>query len=135
MDIKEIIKNKINALEKEKQELAESDIWIEQALKLAVAIEIKIDILKELLEEIEREKMSKKIKLLYFENAPVVIEVEERKVPTKITAIKLRALYNSDRKIEGRAISFDYSKMSNDEIIEYFETLKKERREELFPVL
>ena len=135
MDIKEIIKNKINALEKEKQELAESDIWIEQALKLAVAIEIKIDILKELLEEIEREKMSKKIKLLYFENAPVVIEVEERKVPTKITAIKLRALYNSDRKIEVRAISFDYSKMSNDEIIEYFETLKKERREELFPVL
>ncbi|WP_154669358.1 hypothetical protein [Pseudoleptotrichia goodfellowii] len=55
MDIKETIKNKINVLEKEKQELAESDIWIEQALKLALAIEIKIDILKELLEEIEED--------------------------------------------------------------------------------
>ena len=79
--------------------------------------------------------MNKKIKLLYFENAPVVIEVEEREVSIKTTNLKLRALYNSDRKIEVRAINFDYSKMSNDEIIEYFETLKKERREELFPVL
>ena len=34
-----------------------------------------------------------------------------------------------------RAINFDYSKMSNDEILGYFETLKKERQEELFPVL
>ena len=76
-----------------------------------------------------------KIKLLYFENAPAVVEVEERKVSTKITAIKLRARFNPDRKIEVRALSFDYSKMSNDEILGYFETLKKERREELFPVL
>lgn len=79
--------------------------------------------------------MSNKIKLLYFENAPVVIEVEERKVSAKITHAKLRALYNSDRKIEVRAINFDYSRMTNDEILGYFETLKKERREELFPVL
>ncbi|BBM35402.1 hypothetical protein [Pseudoleptotrichia goodfellowii] len=79
--------------------------------------------------------MSNKIKLLYFENAPVVIEVEERKVSAKITHAKLRALYNSDRKIEVRAINFDYSRMTNDEIIGYFETLKEARREELFPVL
>ena len=79
--------------------------------------------------------MSNKIKLLYFENAPIVIEVEERKVPAKITHAKLRALYNIDRKIEIRAILFDYSKMSNDEIIEFFETLKEARREELFPIL
>lgn len=79
--------------------------------------------------------MSKKIKLLYFENSPLIIEVEERKVPTKITAIKLRARFNPDRKIEVRAILFDYNKMLNDEIIEYFETLKEKRREELFPVL
>ena len=79
--------------------------------------------------------MSNKIKLLYFENAPLIIEVEERKVSTKITAIKLRARFNPDRKIEVRALSFDYSKMSNDEIIEFFETLKETRREELFPIL
>lgn len=79
--------------------------------------------------------MNNKIKLLYFENAPLIIEVEERKVPAKITYAKLRALYNIDRKIEIRAISFDYSQMSNDEILEYFETLKETRREELFPIL
>lgn len=53
MDIKEIIKNKINALEKEKEELEESDIWIEHKNKLCFSIDIKIEILEELLEEIE----------------------------------------------------------------------------------
>ena len=56
MNIKEIIKNKINALENEKQELAESDIWIEHKNKLCFSIDIKIEILEELLEEIEEDE-------------------------------------------------------------------------------
>lgn len=52
-DLKEKIKNKIKQLEEEKEELEDSNTWIEHKQKLSFAIDIKLEVLEEILGESE----------------------------------------------------------------------------------
>nr|DAX95445.1 MAG TPA: hypothetical protein [Caudoviricetes sp.] len=53
MGLKEKIKNKIKQFEEEKEELGDSDIWIDHKQKLIFVINIKLEVLREILGESE----------------------------------------------------------------------------------
>lgn len=53
MDLIERIKSKIKELEKEKSEVKKQNLWIEQEKKLLFEIDIKLEVLEEILYESE----------------------------------------------------------------------------------
>ena len=53
MDLIERIKSKIKELEKEKKKVKKQNLWIEQEKKLLFVIDIKLEVLEEILYESE----------------------------------------------------------------------------------